>query len=80
MLKNNEEIELTRNDVNNTFIALNTIKYICEKSKHCKNCPLGYMEDLDEHNCMLYKLMENDLLPVDWQIKQVSRLLDATVN
>ncbi|MCC0783562.1 hypothetical protein IR152_10810 [Clostridioides sp. ES-S-0108-01] len=74
------KVELTQEDIKNTLVALNTIKYICTKSKHCKNCPLGYMEDLDEYNCMLYKLMENDLLPVDWQIKQVSRLLDATVN
>ncbi|HFL2571623.1 hypothetical protein [Clostridioides sp. ZZV15-6383] len=72
------KVELTQEDVKSVFVALNTIKYICEKSKHCKNCPLGYMENVEEHNCMLYRLMKNDLLPVDWCIKEVPRLLDTT--
>ncbi|HBF7477287.1 hypothetical protein M1I50_08900 [Clostridioides difficile] len=70
--------ELTEIDIKNTIIALNTIKYICTKSKNCKNCPLGYMKNLDEHNCMLYELIDKGLLPCDWSVKKVTRLLDTT--
>ncbi|HBF0312699.1 hypothetical protein KLN18_15085 [Clostridioides difficile] len=74
------KVELTQEDIKNTLVALNTIKYICTKSKHCKNCPIGYIKSIDEHDCMLHKLVESNLLPVDWHIKEVSRLLDTTVN
>ncbi|HBF9900732.1 TPA: hypothetical protein KO440_003935, partial [Clostridioides difficile] len=50
------QTELTEKDIEKTLSALNIIKYICIISKHCKNCPLGYMKNLDEHNCMLYEL------------------------
>ncbi|EGT4929474.1 TPA: hypothetical protein KPF99_003550 [Clostridioides difficile] len=73
------QTELTKEDIKNTLVALNIIKNTCEKSKHCKNCPLGYMDSIDEHNCMLYKLSKNGLLPVDWNIKEVPRLLDTTI-
>ncbi|MDY6690646.1 hypothetical protein [Clostridioides difficile] len=72
------QIELTQKDIENTLSALNIIKYICIKSKHCKNCPLGYMKNLDEHNCMLYELIDKGLLPCDWSVKKVTRLLDTT--
>lgn len=71
--------ELTEIDIENTIIALNTIKYICTKSKHCKNCPIGYKKNLDEHSCMIHELIEGGILPVDWEIKAVPRLLDTTV-
>ncbi|AWH83412.1 hypothetical protein [Clostridioides difficile] len=73
------QTELTEKDIENTLSALNIIKYICIKSKHCKNCPLGYMKNLDEHNCMLYELIDRGLLPCDWNAKKVTRLLDAIV-
>ncbi|EQF27399.1 hypothetical protein QEW_0722 [Clostridioides difficile CD160] len=74
----NKEIELTQDDIKNTIVALNTIKYVCIKSKHCKNCPIGHMIKIDEYNCLLSELIDNGILPVDWKIKKVSRLLDTT--
>ncbi|MCC0645410.1 hypothetical protein KGF41_14180 [Clostridioides sp. ZZV14-6150] len=73
------EIELTQADIEKTLIALNDIRYICIKSKCCKKCPLGYMKNLDEHNCMLYQLIDMGLLPCDWSVKKVTRLLDTAV-
>ncbi|MCI9976501.1 hypothetical protein JY742_10250 [Clostridioides difficile] len=72
------QTELTEKDIRDTLSALNIIKYVCTKSKHCKNCPLGYMKYLDEHNCMLYELIDKGLLPCDWSVKKVTRLLDST--
>ncbi len=74
----NKDMELTEEDIKNTIVALNTIRYVCIKSKNCKNCPLGYMKNLDEHNCMLYELIDKRLLPCDWSVKKVTRLLDTT--
>ncbi|NJJ36513.1 hypothetical protein GSQ51_18210 [Clostridioides difficile] len=73
------QIELTQEDVKNTITALNTIKYVCIKSKHCKNCPIGYMINIDEHGCMLHELIERGILPFNWRIKEVPRLLDTSI-
>lgn len=74
----NCKTELTEDDIKNTIIALNTIRYVCTKSKYCKDCPIGYMKNLGEYNCMLHELPERGLLPCDWSVKKVTRLLDAT--
>lgn len=72
------KVELTQGDIEATLVALSTIRNICTKSRHCKNCPLGYMKNLDGHNCMLYELIDRGLLPCDWSVKKVTRLLDTT--
>ena len=74
-----KEINLTQVDIRNTIIALNAIKYICTKSRHCKNCPIGHMIKIDEYSCLLSELIDNGVLSVDWKVKEVSRLLDTTL-